>query len=133
MIKIDINNEMIESAKSKARDLGKLNNSITKAKGNLAGFLGEEGEKVTHIIEYSNIFNQAPTWKLCRNEEEYKIAMETGAFINPFLLWTSIRPSITGERNDLCYVCEKPFGKWKYGDRAFCNVHIIPLQLGLLI
>ena len=42
MIKIDINNEMIESAKSKARDLGKLNNSITKGKGNLAGFLGEE-------------------------------------------------------------------------------------------
>ena len=98
-----------------------------------AGGKGEEGEKVTHIIEYSNIINQAPTWKLCRNEEEYKIAMETGAFINPFLLWTSIRPSITGERNDLCYVCEKPFGKWKYGDRAFCNVHIIPLQLGLLI
>lgn len=98
-----------------------------------AGGKGEKGENVTHIIEYSNIFNQAPTWKLCRNEEEYKIAMETGAFINPFLLWTSIRPSITGERNDLCYVCEKPFGKWKYGDRAFCNVHIIPLQLGLLI
>ena len=98
-----------------------------------AGGKGEEGENVTHIIEYSNIFNQAPTWKLCRNEEEYKIAMETGAFINPFLLWTSIRPSITGERNDLCYVCEKPFGKWKYGDRACCNVHIIPLQLGLLI
>ena len=98
-----------------------------------AGGKGEEGENVTHIIEYSNVFNQAPTWKLCRNEEEYKIAMETGAFINPFLLWTSIRPSITGERNDLCYVCEKPFGKWKYGDRAFCNVHIIPLQLGLLI
>ena len=98
-----------------------------------AGGKGEKGENVTHIIEYSNIFNQAPTWKLCRNEEEYRIAMETGAFINPFLLWTSIRPSITGERNDLCYVCEKPFGKWKYGDRAFCNVHIIPLQLGLLI
>ena len=98
-----------------------------------AGGKGEKGENVTHIIEYSNIFNQAPTWKLCRNEEEYKIAMETGAFINPFLLWTSIRPSITGERNDLCFVCEKPFGKWKYGDRAFCNVHIIPLQLGLLI
>ena len=45
MIKIDINNEMIESAKSKARDLGKLNNSITKGKGNLAGFLGEEVAK----------------------------------------------------------------------------------------
>jgi hypothetical protein len=99
-----------------------------------AGGKGEEGEKdITHIIEYSNIFNQAPTWKLCRSEEEYLNAMETGAFINPFLLWTSIRPSITGSRTSKCCVCEKPFGKWKYGDRAFCNVHIIPLQLGLLI
>ena len=41
-----------------------------------AGGKGEEGENVTHIIEYSNIFNQAPTWKLCRNAEEYRIAME---------------------------------------------------------
>ena len=89
-----------------------------------AGGKGEAGDNVTHIIQYSNTFNEAPTWKLCRNEEEYRIAMETGAFINPFLLWTSIRPSITGERNDLCFVCEKPFGKWKYGDRAYCNVHI---------
>lgn len=90
-----------------------------------AGGKGEEGAKdITHIIQYSNTFNQATTWKLCRNEEEYRIAMETGKYINPFLLWTSIRPFITGERNDLCFVCEKPFGKWKYGDRAYCNVHI---------
>ena len=99
-----------------------------------AGGKGEEGEKdITHIIEYSNIFNQAPTWKLCRSEEEYLNAMETGAFIDPFLLWTSIRPSITGDRNALCFVCEKPLGKWKYGDRAFCNVHIaliVPVEYG---
>jgi hypothetical protein len=90
-----------------------------------AGGKGEEGEEdITHIIEYSNIFNQAPTWKLCRSEEEYLNAMETGAFINPFLLWTSNRPSITGSRTSPCFVCEKPFGKWKYGERAYCNVHI---------
>ena len=45
MIKVDINNEMLESARAKARDLGKLNNSITKGEGNLAGFLGEEVAK----------------------------------------------------------------------------------------
>ena len=95
-----------------------------------AGGKGEEGEKdITHIIEYSNIFNQAPTWKLCRSEEEYLNAMETGAFIDPFLLWTSIRPSITGERNDPCLVCEKPFGKWKYGGEAYCNVHIASIVM----
>ena len=47
----------------------------------------EGGDTITHIIEYHNIFDRSPTWKLCRNEEEYKIAMETGAFINPFLMW----------------------------------------------
>ena len=47
----------------------------------------EGGDTITHIIEYHNIFDRSPTWKLCRSEEEYKIAMETGAFINPFLMW----------------------------------------------
>jgi len=27
------------------------------------------------------------TWKLCRSKEEYKVAMATGAFIDPFLMW----------------------------------------------
>ncbi len=47
----------------------------------------EGGDTITHIIEYHNIFDRSPTWKLCRNKEEYKYAMETGAFINPFLMW----------------------------------------------
>ena len=47
----------------------------------------EGGDIITHIIEYHNIFDRSPTWKLCRNKEEYKYAMETGAFINPFLMW----------------------------------------------
>ena len=47
----------------------------------------EGGDTITHIIEYHNIFDRSPTWKLCRSEKEYKIAMETGAFINPFLMW----------------------------------------------
>ena len=34
--------EMIASAKAKAKNLGKINNSILKGKGNFAGYLGEE-------------------------------------------------------------------------------------------
>ena len=49
--------------------------------------MGEGGDTITHIIEYHNIFDRSPTWKLCRSKEEYKHAMETGAFINPFLMW----------------------------------------------
>ena len=47
----------------------------------------EGQDTITHIIEYQNIFDRSPTWKLCRNEEEYKVAMATGAFIDPFLMW----------------------------------------------
>ena len=47
----------------------------------------EGGDTITYIIEYQNIFDRTPTWKLCRNRKEYEYAMETGAFINPFLLW----------------------------------------------
>ncbi len=47
----------------------------------------EGGDTITHIIEYQNIFDRSPTWKLCRSKEEYKVAMATGAFIDPFLMW----------------------------------------------
>lgn len=42
MIEIKITDEMKERAKRKALEMGKLNNSITKGEGNIAGFLGEE-------------------------------------------------------------------------------------------
>ena len=34
--------EMVKSARTKAKNLGKINNSILKGKGNFAGYLGEE-------------------------------------------------------------------------------------------
>ena len=34
--------EMVKSARNKAKNLGKINNSILKGKGNFAGYLGEE-------------------------------------------------------------------------------------------
>ena len=42
MISLPFSQEMIESAKEKARSLGSINNSILKGAGNLAGYLGEE-------------------------------------------------------------------------------------------
>jgi len=47
----------------------------------------EGGDTITHIIEYHNIFDRSPTWKLCRDSKEFNHAMETGAFINPRLMW----------------------------------------------
>ena len=42
MIEIEITQQMKKRAWRKAREMGKLNNSITKGEGNIAGFLGEE-------------------------------------------------------------------------------------------
>lgn len=42
MKEIEISLHMIDQARTKAKEMGKLNNSILKGKGNLAGFLGEQ-------------------------------------------------------------------------------------------
>ena len=42
MIEIKITPQMKKRAWAKARQMGKLRNSITRGKGNIAGFLGEE-------------------------------------------------------------------------------------------
>lgn len=41
MIEVETTPEQINQAIQMANDLGKLNNSITKGSGNIAGFLGE--------------------------------------------------------------------------------------------
>ena len=49
-----------------------------------------QGEDVEYIIEYHNIIDRAPSWKLCRNRQEYEhqmIHMGNGAFVNPRLIW----------------------------------------------
>lgn len=45
MIELLITDKMLLVARKKARDMGELNNSITKGVGNLVGFLGEEVAK----------------------------------------------------------------------------------------
>jgi hypothetical protein len=55
---VEITTKLINKAKEKAKDLGKLRNSITNGKGNLVGFLGEEvalsclGGKLTNTYDY---------------------------------------------------------------------------------
>jgi hypothetical protein len=61
LIEVEITSKLIESAKAKAKDLGKLRNSITNGKGNLVGFIGEEvalsclGGELTNTYDYDLI------------------------------------------------------------------------------
>ena len=58
MKEVKITPKIIERAKAKAKDLGKLKNSITSGKGNLVGFIGEEiamsclGGELTNTYDY---------------------------------------------------------------------------------
>lgn len=42
MIEVEITDDMINRARKKAKEMGRLNNSITAGMGNLVGFIGEE-------------------------------------------------------------------------------------------
>ena len=71
MIKeIKITDKMLLSARKKAIELGRLHNSISKGKGNLCGFLGEEvAMKVLGNGEISNTY-------------EYDILLENGETVD---------------------------------------------------
>lgn len=63
MIELSISVEMIDRAKMKADNLGILNNSIRKGKGNFVGFLGEEvvanylGVKTSNTFDYDLLYH----------------------------------------------------------------------------
>ena len=42
MFEVEITKEMIKKAKERSESMGVINNSITRGRGNIAGFLGEE-------------------------------------------------------------------------------------------
>lgn len=42
MIQFEVTQDIIDTAVSKSKEMGELNNSITMGEGNLAGFIGEE-------------------------------------------------------------------------------------------
>ena len=60
MKEISVTHEMLEDAKKKALDMGRIKNSITKGDGNIAGFLGEflcasllpYGSKISNTYDY---------------------------------------------------------------------------------
>lgn len=58
MIAVTITNEMLAKARAKAKEMGRLRNSIERGGGNLAGFLGEliylevEGGRWDNTYEY---------------------------------------------------------------------------------
>tara|TARA_R100000152_G_C6778909_1_gene210013 strand:+ start:3203 stop:3685 length:483 start_codon:yes stop_codon:yes gene_type:complete len=54
MIEVKITEDMKKRAWQKSREMGKLNNSITKGEGNIAGFLGEE---IANTLVKGNITN----------------------------------------------------------------------------
>tara|TARA_Y100000034_G_scaffold125612_1_gene175577 strand:+ start:1052 stop:1549 length:498 start_codon:yes stop_codon:yes gene_type:complete len=67
MIEVLITPNMVEKAKKKATELGTLKNSITKGKGNLAGFIGEfvaeqvTGGKIKNTKDYDLVLKDDAT------------------------------------------------------------------------
>ena len=67
MIEIFITDEMLDRAKKKAIEMGKINNSICSGEGNLAGFVGEQAAnevingKINNTYDY-DITDQIDFW-----------------------------------------------------------------------
>lgn len=68
MVEIEITEEMKKRAWRKAREMGKLKNSITDGDGNIAGFLGEEVAnqvimgQITNTYDYDIIEDSGVKW-----------------------------------------------------------------------
>ena len=69
MIEIQITEQMKQRAWRKARQMGQLNNSITKGDGNIAGFLGEE---VANNVIKGNI-NNTYDYDIIKNGVKYDV------------------------------------------------------------
>lgn len=57
MIEYDITDEMIEKAKKKDVEMGKLRNSIRNGEGNLVGFIGEEVFAAYYNAQSANTYD----------------------------------------------------------------------------
>ena len=57
MIEVIITQDMLDKANNKSEEMGRLNNSITKGRGNLAGFLGEQIALQVLGGEWSNTYD----------------------------------------------------------------------------
>jgi hypothetical protein len=79
MKELEVPLSMIEVARTKAAELGKLHNSILKGKGNIAGFIGEQ--IALHFL--------GGTWE---NTYEYDIILPDGKRIDVKTKQTSVKP-----------------------------------------
>tara|TARA_R110002020_G_scaffold453136_2_gene667821 strand:+ start:1409 stop:1876 length:468 start_codon:yes stop_codon:yes gene_type:complete len=79
MEEVEITIDMLDKARFLARDLGKLNNSILKGKGNLAGFIGEQ--VALQVL--------GGTWE---NTYEYDIVLPDGTRVDVKTKQTSVTP-----------------------------------------
>tara|TARA_R110000787_G_C13202981_1_gene424293 strand:- start:131 stop:634 length:504 start_codon:yes stop_codon:yes gene_type:complete len=67
MREVEITLEMIDTARTKAKELGTLRNSISKGRGNLVGFIGEEvaqtclGGTVANTYDYDIVLSDGST------------------------------------------------------------------------
>ena len=67
MREVEITTEIIDNARVKAKELGLLRNSITRGRGNLIGFIGEEialsclGGESTNTYDYDIILEDGTT------------------------------------------------------------------------
>ena len=79
MQEIEITLDMIDKARVKAKDMGRLNNSILKGKGSLAGFIGEQ--IALHCL--------GGTWE---NTYEYDLILPNGSKVDVKTKQTSVTP-----------------------------------------
>lgn len=76
---VTISSEMLDRSKSKAEELGKLNNSILKGDGNLVGFLGEE---IANLVLNGTI----------KNSYDYDLILEDGSKVDVKTKKTTVVP-----------------------------------------
>jgi len=76
---IEITTEIIDNARIKAKELGQLRNSITRGKGNLIGFIGEE-------IALSCLGGKA------ENTYDYDLTLKDGTKVDVKTKSTSVKP-----------------------------------------
>ena len=79
MQEIEITLDMIDKARVKAKDMGRLNNSILQGRGSVAGFIGEQ--IALHCL--------GGTWE---NTYEYDIILPDGSKVDVKTKHTSVTP-----------------------------------------
>lgn len=79
MQEITVTPDMVSNAMKKAKDMGQLNNSITRGQGNIAGFIGEEIAR--HVLGGME-----------KNTYDYDLITEQGLRVDVKTKRTSVKP-----------------------------------------